>query len=181
LLVAAIVTQVPPVVAQPAKKVLAFSDSDIWRTASTPVISPDGAYVAYSAWPGEGDGESIVRSLASGKEFRFPRGGGAATISPKFTANNKLVLLPLTPTRAELDKAKADKAKGEDVPQGTLAVVDVATGQVVDKFPQSGPLFTGGDGAGFVIYRRPQAPATPKDEDGESPGGPMGGGGGKGA
>src|SRR5437763_1209803 len=105
-----------PLSAQPAKKVLTFADSDIWRTASTPVLSPDGAYVAYAVWPGEGDGESVVRHIPSGKEHRLPRGRGAAVVPPKFTPDGKRVLFSLTPTKAEPDNAKADKAKAPDQP-----------------------------------------------------------------
>ena len=44
----------------------------------------------------EGDGESIVRHVASGKEFKFARGEGSPTALPKFTPDGKRVLLPLT-------------------------------------------------------------------------------------
>ncbi|HEV3437971.1 MAG TPA: hypothetical protein VG122_11455, partial [Gemmata sp.] len=170
--------------AQPAKKVLAFSDSDVWRTASTPVLSPDGTYAAYAVWPGEGDGESVVRHIATGKELKFPRGGGVAAVGPKFTPDGKRVLLSLTPTKVETDKAKADKVKADEAPQTTLAVVELATGQIADKFSQSGPFFSAGEGAGFVVYRKPTRPEPAKDKDDEkaAPTGPMGGkgGGGKG-
>jgi dipeptidyl aminopeptidase/acylaminoacyl peptidase len=161
-----------------SKKVLGFSDSDVWRTASTPVLSPDGVYVAYAVWPGEGDGESIVRNIGTGKEYKFPRGGGVAAVAPKFTPDGKRVLLSLTLTKAEVDKAKADKAKGEDSSsQSTLTVVELATGQVTDSFPQSGPFLSGGEGQGYVVYRKPvrREPSKEKDEEKTAPAGPMGG------
>ncbi len=175
-----------PVAAQSGKKVLTFSDSDLWRTASSPVLSPDGVYVAYAVWPGEGDGESVVRQIATGKEFKFPRGGGVAAVAPKFTPDGKHVLLPLTPTKSELDKAKADKEKGDETAPSNLALVELPSGQITDRFPQSGPFFTGGEGAGFVVYRKPTRPEPTKDKEDEKtapPAGPMGGkggGGGKG-
>ncbi len=181
-----IVATAGPLSAQPApaaKKVLTFADENIWRTASPPVMSHDGTHIAYAVWPTEGDGESIVRHIPSGKEFKFPRGGGAALVNPKFTPDGKRVLLPMTPTKAETDKAKADKVKTEEMPQATLAVVDLATGNITDKFPQSGVFAVGGDGAGFVIYRKPTKAETGKDDEGKTgvPIGPMGGkGGGKG-
>ena len=162
-----VVASAGPISAQPAKKVLTFSDSDIWRTSSTPVLSPDGAHVAYVVWPGEGDGESVVRHIGTGKEFKFPRGGGVALVGPKFTPDGKRALLPLTPTKAEIEKAKVDKAKGGDAPQSLLAVVEVATGQIGDKFPQAGPYFNGGEGLGFVVYRQPVRPEAKKDDDDE--------------
>ena len=167
-----------PLPAQPPKKVLTFADSDVWHTASTPVLSPDGLYVAYAVWPGEGDGESIVRHIATGKEYKYPRGGGAALFAPKFTPDGKRVLLSLTPTKVEVDRAKAEKTKGEEAPQTTLAVVDLASGQITDQFPQSGAFFSSGEGAGFVVYRKPTRPepAPAKDEEKtRTPSAPMGG------
>ena len=141
--------------APPPKKVLTFADENLWRTASPPAMSPDGSHVAYAVWPTDGDGESIVRHIATAKQYTFPRGPGAATSSAKFTPDGKRAILPLTPTKAETDKAKADKVKTEDLPQPTLAVVELATGNVSDKFHAAGAFLVGGDGAGFLIYRKP--------------------------
>jgi hypothetical protein len=145
-----------PASAQPHKKVLTFSDNDIWRTGTQPVLTPDGAFAVFSISPGEGDGESIIRHIATGKEYKFPRGGGAVgAVNPKFTPDGKHVLLPLSPTKVEVERAKKSKVKSADAPQSTLAVVELATGKVTDKFPQSGPFSVGGEGAGFVVYRPP--------------------------
>src|SRR4029078_5420690 len=107
-----------PLTAQPTpkttKKVLTFADENVWRTGSPPVLSPDGTHVAYLVSPPEGDGEAVVRHVASGKEFKFPRGGGTTFYFPKFSPDGRRVLLPLSPTKAEVEKAKADKVKTED-------------------------------------------------------------------
>jgi dienelactone hydrolase len=184
-LVVLLVATAGQVSAQPAaKKVLTFADENVWRSSSYPALSPDGTHIAYSVWPTEGDGESIIRNVASGKEFKFPRGGGAALVNPKFTPNGKAVLVPLTPTKAETEKAKADKVKIEEMPQTSLAVVDLVTGTVTDKFPQAGAFTVAGEGAGFVIYRKPTRVETGgegKEGKGGTPIEPMGGkGGGKG-
>lgn len=39
------------------------------------------------------------------------------------------MLLPLTPTKAELDKAKADKLKPEEYPKAAIAIVDLPSGK----------------------------------------------------
>jgi dipeptidyl aminopeptidase/acylaminoacyl peptidase len=156
-----------PTAAQPdltAKKVLTFADEKIWRSSSTPVLSADGSYIAYAVWPTEGDGETVIRHLASGKELKFPRSSGATTTDPKFTPVGSRVLLPLTPTKSEVEKAKALKLKPDEMPQPSLAVVDLETGQLVDKFAQAGPFFVAGEGAGVVIYRKPT-----KTDDGKTP------------
>ena len=78
--------------------------------------------------------------------------------------------------------------KTEDLPRASLAVVELATGAITDKFPQSGAFSLGGEGAGFVVYRKPSRDDAGKDgKDGKGeekaeppPPGPMGGKGGKG-
>jgi dienelactone hydrolase len=153
-----------PAADAPAKKVLTFADEAAFRSSSVPVMSPDGKHIAYAEWPVEGDGESIVRHVPGGKEYRFARGPGGATVDPKFTPDGRHALLPLTPTKAATEKAKGAKAKPEEMPQPALAVVDLATGTVTDRFPQSGAFAVGGEGVGFVVYRKPAKPDSSKDD-----------------
>lgn len=156
--------------AQPAagKKVLTYADYDIWRAASGVSLSPDGQYFAYLVGAEGADGEAVVRHIASGREHRFPRGSatgfaGLGT-APRFTPNGKQVLLPLTPTKAELDKAKADKLKADEFPKAALAIIDLATGKEADRVQGVGSFQVGGTGAGFLIYRKPTPPEPAKDD-----------------
>ncbi|MFM8271382.1 MAG: prolyl oligopeptidase family serine peptidase [Gemmata sp.] len=162
-----------PLSAQPApanKKVLTFADYDIWRTASGVTLSRDGKFVAYMVGAENADGEVVVRNIASGKEYKFPRGSatGVAALgtAPRFTPDSKKVLIPLTPTKAELDKAKADKTKPEDAPKGGVAIIDLATGAEADRIAGATSFQVGGEGEGFVIYRKT---AEPGKEDGKEP------------
>lgn len=154
------------VAAQPAakKKTLTFADYDIWRSASGVTLSRDGQFVAYVV-ASEKEGEAVVRHVASGKEYRFARGGTATVgvgLSPRFTPNGKRVLLPLTPTKAELDKAKADKLKPEEFPKAALAVVDLASGKELERIAGVTSFQVAGEGAGFIIYRKGSAPDASK-------------------
>jgi dipeptidyl aminopeptidase/acylaminoacyl peptidase len=144
-----------PLAAQPAKKkTLTFADYDIWRSAGGVTLSRDGQYVAYVV-ASEKEGEAVVRNVATGKEYRFARGGsGAAGSSPRFTPDSKRVLLPLTPTKAELDKAKADKLRPEEFPKGGLAVVDLASGKELERVAGVTSFQVAGEGAGFILYRK---------------------------
>src|SRR5262245_53782857 len=177
----------------PNKKVLTFKDYDIWRSASGATLSRDGTYVAYLVGGDTGDGEAVVRHIASGKEFRFPRGssggtgapGGFAALgtSPRFTPNGKQVLIPLTPTKAEIDKAKADKVKLEDYPKSSLAVVELPGGKIIERIQGVSSFQLGGEGAGFLVYRKQTTPAgkteSDKTETPPTKGGKFGKGGGK--
>src|ERR1700735_1838838 len=56
------------------KRPLNHRDYDGWRTLQNQVLSRDGKFLAYSLFPEEGDGELVVRNLATGKELRDPCG-----------------------------------------------------------------------------------------------------------
>ncbi|HET9785635.1 MAG TPA: hypothetical protein VFP47_00790, partial [Pyrinomonadaceae bacterium] len=60
------------VMAQQTKRPLTHSDYDSWRTIQTPQLSRDGKFVAYAFLPQDGDGEIVVRNVASGNEWRAP-------------------------------------------------------------------------------------------------------------
>lgn len=56
------------------KRPLHHRDYDPWKTISGQVLSHDGKFLAYSLFPEEGDGEIVVRNLATGKEARESAG-----------------------------------------------------------------------------------------------------------
>jgi|GEM_PF-417425 len=51
----------PP--APSVKRLLRWADFDGWRSITSPTLSPDGSWLAYSFMPARGDGEIIVRQL----------------------------------------------------------------------------------------------------------------------
>ncbi|MDY3561534.1 prolyl oligopeptidase family serine peptidase [Gemmata sp. JC673] len=156
--------------AQPTtKKVLTYAEYDIWRSASGVSLSPDGKYLTYLVGAEGADGEAVVREIATGTEHRFARGGasGVAALgtAPRFTPNGKQVLLPLTPTKAQVDKAKADKLKLDEYPKASLAIVNLATGKEQERISGVGAFQVGGADFGFLIYRKPTAAEGAKDKD----------------
>ncbi len=85
-----------------------------------------------------------------------PPAGGTATPrgpsgSPTFTPDSKFVYFPLTPTKAELDKVRADKVKPEEFPKAVLAVMDVTTGQIVKRLERVRSFSIVGEGAGVLV------------------------------
>jgi hypothetical protein len=137
-----------------AKRPLNHADYDSWRSIQTPVLSRDGRFLAYLLMPQEGDGEVVVRNLASGVEWRHarggrslaagtkkagagkkglkgpPQGGQAQTSQLAFTADGRFLLFTFLPVRAEPNPAKtANKPAGEGG-QTSLGIMDLATGKV---------------------------------------------------
>ncbi|MEK7752093.1 MAG: hypothetical protein AAB654_09275, partial [Acidobacteriota bacterium] len=59
-----------PVLAQGGKRPLTLKDADGWRSIQSQTLSRDGRWLAYGLFPQEGDGEVVVRDVASAKELR---------------------------------------------------------------------------------------------------------------
>ena len=54
-----------------AKRSLTHDDYDSWRSIQSQRLSSDGRLLAYALTPQDGDGEIVVRNLATGTEWRY--------------------------------------------------------------------------------------------------------------
>ncbi len=132
-----------------AKRPLTHSDYDTWRHIQNQQLSGDGHQLAYALFPQQGDGELVVRDLLTGKEIRQPIGElppppppnysnpqveepppPPPGIAVKFTADNRKVVFSTFAPHEEIEKAKREKRRPEDMPKGDLVVIDLATGSV---------------------------------------------------
>ncbi|MBL8209946.1 MAG: S9 family peptidase [Bryobacterales bacterium] len=182
-----LVSSLVPLLPAQAKRPLAYKDFDAWRSILSPTLSRDGKYVAYGSIPQDGDGELIVRAMSTGKDSRYPvgalpqptpRGEGeegpppARTFGVVFTADGSFVLAQTHPTKAELQQARSEKRKPEDMPKPGLLIVNTRTGEssrVADvksfQVPEKGPS--------WVAYHKGGSPAAassagPTAEDDEA-------------
>src|SRR5438105_3820889 len=57
-----------------SKKPLTQADWDRWRSITSPTLSADGKWAAYTLTPQVGDGEFVVRSTSATTEIRVPVG-----------------------------------------------------------------------------------------------------------
>ncbi|HEU4433250.1 MAG TPA: prolyl oligopeptidase family serine peptidase, partial [Pyrinomonadaceae bacterium] len=172
------------------KRPLTHSDYDSWRSIQAPQISRDGKFVAYAYMPQDGDGEIIVRNIATGVDWRAPRGyrppvpppddpganvgefieAQARLLRPLFTADTRFVVFGTEPTKAELNKAKKEKKKPEDMPKNGLGIMDLSTGDVA-RIERVKTFRVPEDNGGFIAYlmeatppappAQPEKPATP--------------------
>jgi dipeptidyl aminopeptidase/acylaminoacyl peptidase len=124
------------------KRPLNHRDYDSWKTISSETLSRDGKFLAYSLFPEEGDGEIVVRNLATGKEVHEPAGAmpdaptepgaeeppagppAARGVRLSFTYDNRYLISSTFPSKNDVDQAKKDK---KPAPKGGLAIVDLAT------------------------------------------------------
>lgn len=130
-----------PVAAQ-APRPIAFSDFDSWRSIQSQTLSRDGRYLAYALLPQSGDGEAVLRELASGRETRIPIGAmpppatdGEGEDTPtapagpriEFSADGRYLFLTSYPPKAATQQAKRDK---KPAPPNGLVLVEVPSGQL---------------------------------------------------
>src|SRR5437588_4465579 len=167
----------------PAKRALTHQDYDSWHSIQAPQISRDGRFVAYAFMAQDGDSEVVVRNLASSAEWRAPRGyhppvpppddpganvgeflaAQSRLVRPVFTADAHFVVFSIEPAKAELNKAKREKKKPEEMPKNVLGIMDVVTGQVA-RIERVKNFQIPEDGSGFIAYLLEPKPESKKPE-----------------
>ncbi len=147
-----------------AKKPLTYDAYDSWRSIRGTALSRDGAWLVYALVPQDGDGELVARDLRSGVEHRAPRG-----TDPVITADGKFVAFAVAPLKADVDKAKKDKKKPEEMPKAGLGIMDLATG-AVKTFDRVKSFKVAEDGGAFIAWLA-EAPEKKPDaaKDAEKP------------
>ena len=114
------------------KKPLDHDVYDSWQAVSGTVLSPSGKVISYAVNPQEGDGTLFIR-IAGKKDARtleVPRG-----YQVKLTDDDRYAVCLIKPEFQKTRRAKIKKLTGDKLPQDTLAVIDLAAGTVVRKFP----------------------------------------------
>ena len=104
------------------KKVLDHTSFDNWKGVRNTGVSNNGEWAAYSVDPQEGDGTLFFYNTRTGKKLEIPRGYQAS-----FTADCKWGLALVKAEYAKTRKAKIDKKKDLDLPQDSLAIVNLST------------------------------------------------------
>ncbi|HEX6719085.1 MAG TPA: prolyl oligopeptidase family serine peptidase [Pyrinomonadaceae bacterium] len=157
--------------AAPAKRPLTHQDYDSWRSILAQQVSRDGKFVAYAYVPQDGDGEIVVRNVATGVDWRASRGyrpplpppddpgtniaeyqaEQTRLLRPVFTADSRFIVFGTEPTKAEVTKAKKEKKKPEDMPKNGLAIMDLSNGTVT-RVERVKSFRVPEDGSGYIAY-----------------------------
>jgi len=128
------------------KRPIAYDVYDGWQSIQGTRVSRDGTWLVYALTAQEGDGELVVRNLKTNAESRQPRGRDAV-----ITPDGKFVVFTVSPPRADVDKAKKDKKKPDEMPKPGVGVLDLASGKVA-TVPRVKSFKVADDGSRFVAY-----------------------------
>lgn len=168
-----------------AKRPLNHRDYDGWRTIQNQALSRDGKFLAYASFPEEGDGELVVRNLATGKELRENCGQqppasenageepSETAAAPRgirivFTHDNAFVVASSFPNKAENDQAKKDRRRTE-TPRESMIVVSLSS-MSATRIPDVASFQTAELGDSFVAYLhgpKPEAANAATDSRGD--------------
>jgi dipeptidyl aminopeptidase/acylaminoacyl peptidase len=168
--------------AQTAKRPLHHRDYDGWNSIQTQVLSRDGKFLAYALFPEDGDGQLVVRNIATGKEVRENAGspppaqdntdteagagqqGAVRTIRITFTHDNRYVVASAFPAKADTDKARKDRKPAAEMPKNSMLIVDLGA-KSVSRVDDVASFQVPENGESFVAYLKgPKASATPAAE-----------------
>src|SRR5258706_13222367 len=176
---ALLVTSFTYALGQETKRALTHQDYDSWHSIQSPQISRNGKFIAYAFMAQDGDSEIVVRNLASGAEWRAPRGyrppapppddsipnvaeliaANARLVRPAFTADSRFLLFSIEPTKAEVNKAKkagpgtregsGNSPAPKEGLKNGLGIMDTSTVQVT-RIARVKSFQVPEDGSGFI-------------------------------
>jgi len=146
------------------KKPLDHSVYDSWKSIRGTGLSRDGKWLAYVVAPQEGDGNGILRSLVDGHTIDVPRiSGFRFTIDSQFAVG--MVPAPFIETR----DAKRKKAKPEDMPKASLAIVNLTSGATT-LIPKVASFTLPEEDSDWIAYKmEPEKPAAPAKSEAAKP------------
>jgi len=155
-----------------AKRPLTHQDYDAWRSIQGQTISRDGKFIAYALIPQDGDGEIVVRNLATGVEWRYGRGWRPPTPPPDgdetpgpaalaqagrvsrahFTADSRFAAFTIEPNKGDVLKARKEKKAPDAMPKNALGIMDLSNGQVT-RVERVKSFQAPEDGPGWIAYQ----------------------------
>ena len=110
------------------KPALDHSVYDSWKSLKGVSIPQNGDVLMYTVAPGEGDATLVIENIRTNAKVEVPRATRA-----KLSQDGKKVVAVINPLFSQTRAAKIKKAKKEDMPKDTLAIIDIATGKI-EKF-----------------------------------------------
>ena len=107
------------------KPALDHSVYDTWNTLRALSLPHNGDIMMYTITPGEGDVILVIENIRTRKKIEVPRATRA-----KMSEDGKTVIAVIKPLFSQTRDARIKKAKREDMPKDTLAVIDILSGNI---------------------------------------------------
>lgn len=128
------------------KKPLDHSVYDSWQSLNSQSIPYNGKTAIYNVTSQEGDGTLYLYDLKKDESIVIPRGSDAV-----ISNDGKNAVLKISPTYSQTREAKIKKKKGPEMPQDTLAVIDLKSKEI-KKYPNLNSFKYGKELKKFVVF-----------------------------
>ena len=129
------------------KKALGHDDFDGWKSVRNLAVSRNGEWTAFAVNPQEGDGNLTFYNTKSRKRIEIPRGYNA-----RISADGRYGYALIKPFFADTRTAKIKKKKDSELPQDSLAIVDLRTLKVT-KISDVTDYKIGKDAGDWVAFK----------------------------
>ena len=167
------------------KRPLSQADFDAWRRIYTPQLSDDGKWLAYAFLPQEGDGDLVLREVASGRELRtkagvliYPLVSLAEEPNPEeppqpksirfaFTHDASFIVSTTNPTTAEKTKARQEKKSIQEISKGGLLIMNLTSGETT-RIADVKSMQVPSKGDSCLCYLKEPRPEPTKTDKGSS-------------
>jgi dipeptidyl aminopeptidase/acylaminoacyl peptidase len=146
---------------------LTFEDLMKFRQIRGAAISDDGEWVVYALIPDRGDGEVVVRSTTSDREFHIERGS-----EPVVSTDGFWVAASVTPSFEEREKARQrdeKKSSGNegDKPKKGMSILDLRTG--LEERVEEVESFAFSNDGRWLAFKHHEEKKEKDEESGEKP------------
>lgn len=138
------------------KKKLSHEDFDKWEKVFNNEVSNNGDWAVFSVNPQEGDGVLTFYNTKTQKKIEINRG-----YNPSFTSDSKWAIALIKAPFADTRKAKIDKKKNLDLPQDSLAIINLQNGEISKK-SNVASYKIGKDGGDWIAWISVDTLYTPK-------------------
>lgn len=149
------------------KKALGHDDFDNWKSVRNMAISRNGEWTAFAVNPQEGDGTLTFYNTRTRKRVDIERGHSA-----KITPDGRYGVALIKAHHADTRKAKIAKKKDSELPQDSLAIVDLRTLKVT-RIGDVTEFKIAADGGDWVAFKSCDTtlitPAQLKDKESGRP------------
>ena len=140
-------TMVISPLASAQKKQLDHDAYDSWQSVSGMDLSDDGGILTYVVTPQEGDTQLVISDTRSGREIKVERGGSAS-----ITRDGKWAVFMIKAPFAETRKAKIAKKKSDEMPEDSLAYVNLEN-FAIEKIAGVSSFSLAGEKTDFIAYK----------------------------
>jgi|AntRauTorckE5430_2_1112549.scaffolds.fasta_scaffold03660_3 dipeptidyl aminopeptidase/acylaminoacyl peptidase len=135
------------------KPALTIEDIDHWNRINDASIAPNGNWVSYERTPNQGDPTLVIYNHSKKESKVFARSSKGT-----FSADSRFIVFQTSPAEDSLKAKRRAKVKDKDLPEDTLSILQLASGERV-QVPRLKDYLMPEKWEGWMAYQLLPSPA----------------------